>query len=849
MNNYNSNELKKTNKAIFSRNIESKQNTKNNETFKIEFLKFLEKMHNLLRGCAVTGDQALDDILYSLLLCYLEKKIDNTGPFDLQNIENPYYEEIPDKKLKSYINYLKVSYLLLNTEELRIKDATNSIEKCAKLYSRHPKTNTLFKDEDFINCPDPGILSTLLEECQLFSENNNIFENIDLIGIAYEYINTKYSGNGGTSKDMGQYFTERPLIEMCLELIDKDDIDELQINDDSTLGDEFCATFGFPLMAKIFLKNKFNINISDENIYGIEYHERLSRFAYMNALFSMENVINIKRGDSFITNVIPHLDISLHNVPFGQSMSPKIIEKSYKRFLNDNKNMNYPKLDEYLPFCSKKIDSILASQVVLYKTTKMGLLIIKDGEETSSKKNADFRKWFCNNCIVKKIMKIPGTAFSCTSTKTVCIYFTKKDNYYTNNIQFLQLSDSGDKITEICTISKIDLENNYYSWEPNNYLTDTTFDNLLIKSDCNWNKIVDICNITFGDRITKKNKHNPKGLYYVYGGGDLSDTFKTDNYNRQDFTCKISRFAASSHNCVLLLNTKYWLNDSGFTINSNIPTLKNKFLAYYLYYYLNNNKTIFNKIYRGSGQQNIDIDNFNNINIPIPPLIIQDNTITILDDLMNQIELLNKRKIGIKNQIKYYFQNNIYDTNIVKLDTLTQIKIGSTPSTKNSNYWDNGSYTWITVSELNNNLLPITESKKKITYDAIKNCKPKLVKKGSILMSFKLSIGKLGIAGCDLYTNEAILHINANNLDFNKYLYYHLFSVPINNKATGCIGNGNLNKDKLKDINIFVQNDRNKMLEIVKYLDNLENEKNSIDSKIIDINLLSKKIINNTYLI
>ena len=80
-------------------------------------------------------------------------------------------------------------------------------------------------------------------------------------------------------------------------------------------------------------------------------------------------------------------------------------------------------------------------------------------------------------------------------------------------------------------------------------------------------------------------------------------------------------------------------------------------------------------------------------------------------------------------------------------------------------------------------------------------------------------------------------------------MYYHLFSVPINNKATGFIGNGNLNKDKLKDINIFVQNDRNKMLEIVKYLDNLENEKNSIDSKIIDINLLSKKIINNTYLV
>ena len=67
---------------------------------------------------------------------------------------------------------------------------------------------------------------------------------------------------------------------------------------------------------------------------------------------------------------------------------------------------------------------------------------------------------------------------------------------------------------------------------------------------------------------------------------------------------------------------------------------------------------------------------------------------------------------------------------------------------------------WVSVSELNNSLNPITESKKKLTNEAIEKCKPTLVKKGTILMSFKLSIGKLGIAGCDLYTNEAMDILN-----------------------------------------------------------------------------------------
>lgn len=838
---------KKTDRIIYQKSNEDISITKKNEIFKKNFLEFLAKMHNLLRGCAVTGEQALDDILYCLLLCYLENKITNQGEFDLENINHKCYEDIVPKKIKSYIKYLKVGYLLLNTEELRVKDSTNSIEKCAKLFSKHPKTKLLFSDKDFINCQDVGIFSKLLEECLKFSKEQTIFSNIDIIGIAYEYMNTKYSGNNGTSREMGQYFTERPLMEICFKLIDDNDIKELGINNDSTLGDEFCATFGFPLMARKFLKEKFNLDIKDKNMYGVEYHERLSRYAYMNALFSMNDVINITRGDSFYTNVTPHLDISIHNVPFGQSMTPKIIETNYKKIYIEQEN--YPKFEEYLPFCTKKIDSILASQVVIYKTKKMGLLIIKDGEETSNKNNSNFRKWFCEKSIVKKIMKIPGNAFSCTNTKTVCIYFIKKNNKITENIQFLELNEQSDKINEICNVTLNDLKENNYSWDHNSYILDESMENILSKSKCNWSKISEICEINLGERITKKNDHEKNGIYYVIGGGEENDNFKTNKFNRNNSTCKISRFAASIHNCVMLLDKKYWLNDSGFTINSKNQILENKYIAYYLYYYLNNNKSNFKKLYRGSGQQNIDIDVFNDILLPIPNKDIQYKIIDVLDNLSIQKNILFDRKKGINLQIKYYFENQIKnnDVEVKQLSELIKINIGSTPSTKNNQYWDNGENIWISVSDLDNNTIPIVDSKKKITNMAIKECKPKLVKKGTILMSFKLTIGKLGIAGCDLYTNEAILHVNTDNEELNRYLYYHLFSVPISHNASGCMGNGSLNKEKLKVLKIYIQKDLDKQKNIVNYLDKLESEKNSIDNKITDIDYLMKDILKNSY--
>ena len=114
-------------------------------------------------------------------------------------------------------------------------------------------------------------------------------------------------------------------------------------------------------------------------------------------------------------------------------------------------------------------------------------------------------------------------------------------------------------------------------------------------------------------------------------------------------------------------------------------------------------------------------------------------------------------------------------------------------------------------------------------------------------MSFKLSIGKLGIAGCDLYTNEAILHINTNNDELNRYLYYHMLSISIDKTASGCMGGGSLNKEKLKVLNIYIQQNPEKQTQIVEFLDNLENQKNNIDQYIEEIDSIMKDTLEMSY--
>ena len=73
----------------------------------------------------------------------------------------------------------------------------------------------------------------------------------------------------------------------------------------------------------------------------------------------------------------------------------------------------------------------------------------------------------------------------------------------------------------------------------------------------------------------------------------------------------------------------------------------------------------------------------------------------------------------------------------------------------------------------------ITDTKEKITDEAVKQSNVKLIPKGTTLLSFKLSIGKTAIAGANLYTNEAIAGlIPKDDKTLDSYLY-QLFTAKL----------------------------------------------------------------------
>ena len=81
----------------------------------------------------------------------------------------------------------------------------------------------------------------------------------------------------------------------------------------------------------------------------------------------------------------------------------------------------------------------------------------------------------------------------------------------------------------------------------------------------------------------------------------------------------------------------------------------------------------------------------------------------------------------------------------------------------------------------------------------------KLLPKGTVLLSFKLTIGKVAIAGCDLYTNEAIAGlVPRGGSVLPEYLYYLIPAIDLRNHMQPAAKGKTLNKKILEGIRIPV---------------------------------------------
>lgn len=141
---------------------------------------------------------------------------------------------------------------------------------------------------------------------------------------------------------------------------------------------------------------------------------------------------------------------------------------------------------------------------------------------------------------------------------------------------------------------------------------------------------------------------------------------------------------------------------------------------------------------------------------------------------------------------------------------------GFTPDTSRVEYYgDINDFVWVTIADMTSK--KIESSKQTLSDIFIKEKRPQVSRLGSLLYSFKLSVGKVAFANTDLYTNEAIATFeDGPNINL-RFLYYSSYLIEFNSE-TNIYGAKLLNSDRIRNACI-VQPSLSEQTKIADFLD------------------------------
>jgi len=835
----------------------------------------IQELHSLFKTCLdmlrndaehLVGDEALNELSHFLILKQSEKHIEN-GSIDIYNLElyNDGVKKYGNEKFLEYLEYVKFSKLV---EYVKIPEKECNIKKIfddfvwKEVLSKHPKFKDVFEDgkKSFIK------ESTTIKKIVIALSSIN-FDNYDydILGEAYEsiFVDAVFGAGGNKKSELGQFFTPPKVKKLLISLVNPKLKDNGEIE---SVFDPASGTGGILNTTIKHYKNfeKTNQLTSEElrkqlikNIYGIEIKGKIYNLCLSNMLINTGEILpNVICADSIRRFHNIKVDNIVANPPFSVTIN-------YDELLTSLGSLEI--LDDYIPIkTGGKNSEVLFLQMMIHCLNINGRCasVMLDGQKMygSSSGYDKVREYLMKSCDLQEVILCPAGTFTSTASKTCILFFTKKKerkdvleisgtkrilkfckSYSTKKVKFYDFNPDTEEKHFIKEVDINEIASKKYSL---NYTEYGIEEEEHTEKDIEWLKLGEVCDFQNGKNITKDKLID--GEYPVIGGGKKPLGYNKE-YNRIENTILCSSSGANS-GYISKYNTKVWASDCFSIKSKNTDILVEKYLYYYLV-------CIQYKIYKlqyGAGQPHVYSKDLQKVELPISSVEKQNKIVEFLDNLF-------KNKYNIKHVVEYYENNDIFrllldekyeifeklvewqeqSTELSKqieffknrqsnylyfvsqkentfktLGEVCKINIGGTPRRDNPEYWNNGNNVWVSVRELNDNI--ITNSTEKITDLGIKESNVKLIPKDTILFSFKLSIGKIAISGCELYTNEAIagLIIQENQV-IMKYLYYILKEINTFS-SKGCIGGGSLNKDSLSKIKIPVPSlERQK--EIVEY--------------------------------
>ena len=218
--------------------------------------------------------------------------------------------------------------------------------------------------------------------------------------------------------------------------------------------------------------------------------------------------------------------------------------------------------------------------------------------------------------------------------------------------------------------------------------------------------------------------------------------------------------------------------------------------VYYLSHFPDFKNAAIKSMVGTSGRQRAQVDVLENLKMYLPPLSTQRQIASILSSLDDKIELNRKINANLEAQAQALFKSCFVDFEpfkdqpfveselgmipegwrVCEAQEVFNINIGKTPPRKEPEWFTESKEDniWVSIADMGNCGVFISDSSEYLTDEAIKRFNVQMVEKDSILLSFKLTVGRVAIAATRMTTNEAIARFLLPDKSYREFLYLYL---------------------------------------------------------------------------
>ena len=223
-----------------------------------------------------------------------------------------------------------------------------------------------------------------------------------------------------------------------------------------------------------------------------------------------------------------------------------------------------------------------------------------------------------------------------------------------------------------------------------------------------------------------------------------------------------------------------WLNQHIFKVTPD----ENVVDGNYFYFLMKNLKSHFTQIATNkqtTGLGHVTIADIKRMSVIIPSIDVQRKIVSYIKPIDNKIVLNNEINNNLEQQVLTLYRNRFIDTinderRIYRADEYFDISIGKTPPRKETQWFSTNpqDVTWVSISDMGTCGLYISSSSEQLTREAVERHNVKIVPDNTVLLSFKLTVGRIAITNGEMTTNEAIAHFKTDKKEINEYLYCYL---------------------------------------------------------------------------